>query len=194
MGDAANVIHGSGILRVAPKGSSLPDLTDLNAEGKLNWPGAFDEVGYTDDGVEFVYTPTFKDIKVDEEPSPIDQLLDGEKLEVKVKLAEATLENLNRAIAGSSLESDSEGDTLHVGSADPEDIQEVILGFEGPAPADNQTRVIIAYRAKVTSSVSFKYQRSDKVMYDVTFTCLADSSQPAGQRLFLKRDFNVTAS
>jgi hypothetical protein len=187
--DATNVIAGSGTLYIAPSGTAIPTLTSL----PITWTG-FSSPGYTDDGVEFVYTPTFKDINVDEEMSPVQKLLTAEKLEINVKLAETTLVNLQRAIAGSTLVEGGGISTLYVGSsATP---QEWVLGFQGPAPLanGNKTRVLVVWRVMPTAAVTFKYQRKDKVIYNVKFEGLADSTQSAGQRLFKAIDYNNQGS
>jgi hypothetical protein len=189
MSDSANVISGVGTLYLAAKGTSVPALTSLPVDFS-----SFVTPGYTDDGVEFVYTPTFKDITVDEEMAPIDKLLTAEKLVINVKLAETTLNNLAKAIAGSSLSLNSPAGTsvLKFGSASS--TNELVLGFSGPAPGGNATRVIIVYRVKSTAPVTFKYQREDKMIYNVQFEALADSSKSAGQRLCQAVDFNPAGS
>lgn len=193
MSDSANVIAGSGTLYMAPAGTSLPTITSL----PITWTG-FDQPGYTDDGVDFTYTPTIKDIDVDEEMSPVQKILTAEKLVIGVTMAETTLINLAKAIAGSTL-TDHSGSisTIKIGSASS--LSEWILGFQGPAPgleanANTSGRVIIVYRVKATAAVSFKYQRKDKVVYKVQFEALADSSKPAGERLCLIQDFNPAGS
>jgi hypothetical protein len=187
--DATNVIAGSGIMYLAPAGTAVPSIASL----PITWTG-FDSPGYTDDGVEFVYSPTFKDITVDEEMSPVDKLLTAEKLEVNVKLAETTLKNLQKAIAGSSLVEGVGISTLYLGSASS--TQEWILGFVGPAPLanGNASRVILLWRVKATAAVTFKYQRKDKVIYTVKFEALADSTKSAGQRLAKIQDYNSAGS
>lgn len=190
MSDASNVIAGSGVLYMAPKGTALPTLTSL----PITWPATWVASGYTDDGVDFVYTPTFKDINVDEELSPVQVLLTAEKMEVSLKMAETTLLNLTKAIAGSSLVQDSTTSTVYFGSASQASLQEWILGFEGPAPGTGATRVIIVRRVLSKAAVSFKYQRKDKIVYAVKFEALADSTQSAGQRLGFFKDFNPAGS
>lgn len=195
MGDATNVISGSGALYVAPFGTLLPSLLTIPAEADWITAG-FEPTGYTDDGVEFISTPQFKDIDVDEEMSPIDKLLIGEKLEVQVKLAETTIQNLAMAMAGGTLEIGAGTSTLYLGSINPQNIKQWTLGFTGPAPLanGNQTRVIIVQKVMATAAVTFKYQRKDKMIYAVKFDALADSTQPAGQRLFRAIDYNSAGS
>lgn len=189
MSDVANVIAGSGQLFLAPSGTALPALTSL----PVTWTN-FTSPGYTDDGVEFVYTPTFKDITVDEEMAPVQKLLTAEKLEINVKLAETTLQNLVKAIAGASLVEGAGISTLYLGSASSP--SQWVLGFQGPAPLanGNATRIIVVYRVIGTAAVTAKYQRKDKVIYNVKFEALADSTQSAGQRLCKMIDYNSAGS
>lgn len=191
MADVSNVIAGSGKLYIAAAGSSLPTLTSL----PITWPVEWITSGYTDDGIDFTYTPTFKDITVDEELGPVQTLLTAEKLEISLKMAETTLLNLSRAIAGSTLELNTPTgeSTLFLGSAG-RTTNEFLLGFEGPAPGAGGTRVVIVYRAKPKAAVSFKYQRKDKVIYAVKFEALVDSTKPEGQRLAEIIDFNPAGS
>ncbi len=188
MGDTSNVIAGSGALYIAPKGTAAPVLTSL----PITWGASWVPSGYTDDGVDFTYTPTFKDILVDEELGPVNTLLTAEKLEISLKMAETTLLNLQKAIAGSSLVQDTTTSTLYIGSATSP--TEWTLGFQGPAPGTGATRAIIVHRVLAKAAVSFKYQRKDKVIYAVKFESLVDSTQPAGQRLGFMKDFNPAGS
>lgn len=188
MSDTANVIAGSGTLYLAAAGTSLPVLTSL----PITWPAGFVASGYTDDGIDFAYTPTFKDILVDEELGPVQTILTAEKLEISLKMAETTLLNLQKAIAGSSMTLTSTLSTLYLGS--PNTTQEWILGFQGPAPGTGATRAIIVYRVKAKAAVQFKYQRKDKIVYAVKFEALVDSTKAAGQRLAEIIDFNPAGS
>lgn len=193
-----NVIAGAGNLYTAPSGTALPSLATMPTDSAWQTAG-FIPSGYTDDGVQFVYTPQTKDINVDEEMSPVQILLIGEKLEISVKLAEATLNNLLKAIAGSSLVLGAGVSTLYLGSAAQANVQEFVLGFSGPAPgteagAGLTGRAIAVYRVKATAAVTIHYQRKDKVVYNVKFTALADSTQSAGQRLCKIIDYNQAGS
>lgn len=183
MANAQNVIAGSAILYIAPTGTALPTLTTLPSAAA--WASAsFTQPGYTDKGVEFIYTPTFKNIDVDEEMSPVNQLLTAEKAEIKVALAEATLANLAISIPGSAITTAGGISTLKFGSPAQTAVTEYILAFQGPSPAGNaDTCVLILYRVKNIAAVTVHYQRADKVVYQVTFNALADSTKAAGQRV-----------
>lgn len=198
MSDAANVIVGSGQAYIAPKGTALPSLaTKPNAAA---WTSAgFTAFGYTDDGVMITYTPTYKDIEVDEEMAAIDKRLIGEKAEVSIKLAESTLLNLLTAIPGGTLTDGPTVSTLTVGSPSNPEQGEYVLAFQGPAPGNESNagvdgRVWAFYRVKNTAAVTHHAQRKDKVIYQVKFDALADPSKAAGNRLFEAIDFNPAGS
>jgi hypothetical protein len=191
MGNVANVIVGSGILYVAPFATAPPSLASLPTEAA--WLAAgWKEPGYTDTGVEFDYTPGYKDIRVDEESSPVKRLLDTEALNITAGLAEATIENLNRSITASVFTNPGTGiKTLTVGSLADASIVDIAIAFQGPAPGGATARVIIGWKARVTSSVKLKVQRTDKIVYAVTWSMTADSTQAAGVRLAKVVDYNA---
>jgi hypothetical protein len=197
---ASNVIVGSGFFYTAPAGTASPSTTVMPTDSIIQTAG-YTPSGYTDDGVQFGYTPQMKDITVDEELSPIDVRLIGEKLEISLKLAEATLNNLVKAIAGSTLTINGAGDAsvLTIGSPANPDQGEFAACFMGPAPGTealaNQTgRFIYVSRLKATAAVTIHYQRKDKVVYNVKFTALANSALAAGSRLCSITDFNAAGS
>lgn len=191
MGTAANVVVGSGIMYVAPIGTALPDVD--GSVYPIVWGAGWEQVGYTDDGVEITYSPTYKDIEVDEELSPVQVILVKESATIMAKLAEATILNMNRAISASLYSSSSAAANdiirLDFGSGVSE---EVMVGFEGPAPGSTGlTRVFIAYRAKSVASVGQKYSRQDKVILPLELRILADSTQDAGKRLGMMVDIGT---
>lgn len=198
MSDAANVIVGSGQAYIAPKGTALPSLTAQPSASTWTEAG-FTPFGYTDDGVQFTHTPSFKDIEADEEMAPIDKRLIGEKMEVGLKLLETTLNNLSIAIPGSTLTLGASVSTLTVGSPSNPELGEYVLAFQGPSPgleanAGTLGRVIVVYRVKNTAAVTHHAQRKDKVIYALKLDAMADSSKPAGQRLYEVIDYNPAGS
>jgi hypothetical protein len=195
---SANVIAGSGALYLAPSGTALPTLVTMPTDS--TWTAAgFVGSGYTDDGVQIVYTPQVKDITVDEEMSPVQILLIGEKLEVSVAFAEVTLNNLLRAIAGSSLVEGSGISTLYLGSPLQANVQQYVAGFMGPAPgleasAGVTGRVMAIYRLVATAAITQHWQRKDKLVFKAKFTALANSTQTSGQKLGFITDYNQAGS
>jgi hypothetical protein len=73
-GHANKIIVGPARILIAVLGTTEPP-TNVDP---VVWDAAWKEVGYTDDGLQFVYNPTFKDTTVDEEMAPIDSFLNGE--------------------------------------------------------------------------------------------------------------------
>ena len=196
--DSANVIVGYGYLYTAPANTALPSLTTQPTSAIWTAAG-FTEVGYTDDGVTVTYTPTFKPIDVDESMSPVQIVLIGEKLEISVKLAEATLLNLVTSIAGSTLTENATTSTLTIGNPANPNQGEIVLGFQGPAPTSQPGtnvlgRVMVVYRAKATAAVSYHAQRKDKVIYNVKWEAMAKASLAAGGQLAEIIDYNPAGS
>jgi hypothetical protein len=194
----SNVLVGAGFFYTAPAGTTPIDQSTMPTDTTVQAAG-FTPSGYTDDGVQFVYTPQMKDIAVDEELSPVDVRLIGEKLEINLKMAEATLNNLVTAIAGSTLTLSGGKSTLTIGSPANPDQGEMLLFFMGPAPgtepnAATTGRSIQVWRAKSSAAVTIHYQRKDKVIYNVKFTALASSGQAAGARLCKIVDYNQAGS
>jgi hypothetical protein len=183
-GTAANVLVGPARLLVSPKGTTLPTLD--GTVNPITWPAGWVEVGYTEAGTDMTYTPTIKDIMVDEEMAPVQKILDKEKATVTAVLAEATLANLNRAISASIM-TQSAADVTHAQLATVEvgsgALNEVQIGFEGINPQTFQ-RIMIGYRAIAQATVKLTFKRADKTMMQVDFDLLADSTKTAGKRLF----------
>lgn len=98
VGNPANVRVGPGILYIAPMGSTEP--TDLATP----WPGAWDQIGYTDVGSNFVFDQTFEDVMVAEELDPILTLQTARTASVNFQAAEITAENLSRAFNGGTID------------------------------------------------------------------------------------------
>ena len=185
--DEAQVIVGSATMYVAPLGTTLP-----NMDGTLPivWPAGWEQVGFTDDGVTFNGAIGMKDIKVDERRAPIRKTIDSEKITVAAALAEATLANMHYALPGSTLTSGA--DVIHLKGGGSEDFDEVMVGFQGPAPGTNQTRVLVIFKAVNTANLGMKYQRGDKTVINVEFEALSDTTKPAGEDMYDYAD--VTAS
>lgn len=108
-GTSANIVVGAAALFVANYGTSYDSLGTNNLPGAVvgesykdtlsNRVTAVRNVGYTTNGLDITFTPTFGDVNVD-------QLLDvarlyksGMTVTMKTSFAEATLENLLLAIA-----------------------------------------------------------------------------------------------
>jgi hypothetical protein len=179
-GDRDEVIVGSAKMLVADIGTALPVVTG----NTLTWTD-WDEVGFTDDGIQLNYNPTVKEIEVDEVIPAVKRFLNGEKCSVLAKLAQATLANLNRAISGSTLTPTAAGgsnsaiDTLEFGSGG---LIEKMVGFEGLSPAGG-FRMFIGYIATAQANVQLAFKRAEKLVIPVEFSLVADTTKDPGKQL-----------
>jgi hypothetical protein len=85
---------GPGVLYIAPLNTTEP--ADLTAD----WAGAWVEVGYTNEGSNFVFDQTFEDVNVAEEYDPVHVLQTARQITVNFAAAELTATNLQRAFNG----------------------------------------------------------------------------------------------
>lgn len=183
--DTANIIVGTAMLYVAPVGTAAPVVPPTNVAPTIN--ALWIPVGYTDAGIKFAYSVSNKEITVDEEMAPVDVLPDKETVKISCALAEATLENLNRAIAGGTLTTTAPAtgvagsSTLSVGSLQTNVKMAYLL--IGNAPK-GFLRMFNLYRGIATSNLELTYKRAEKIMVPVEFTGLALSANAAGNRLF----------
>jgi hypothetical protein len=159
--DVTQIIAGPGLIYVAPLGTTLPTLSGAVPV----WPAGWFQVGYTDAGVDSIYTPTIKEIYVDEEAAVVDDILEKEKVVIQAHLAEASLTNLNLAISASSY-SVSAQPTVSVGS---KPLQYTMVAVQGPAPDTFNSRVLLIQKALTTVAVSMKITRKDKQVIPVSW-------------------------
>lgn len=186
--DATQITAGSGLLYVAPLGTALPSV-DTHGEYPIVWPDGWVAVGYTDAGIDVTYTPTVKELMVDEETAPVGDILTAEKFNIQAHLAEVTLANLNNAIAASTYTSDPAHSDINL-TAGSLPLKYTMVGVECPAPGTNKRRLILVQKAIAKSAVQMKIQRKDKVVVPVEF----DARKISGQPLFTIDDFTSTAS
>jgi hypothetical protein len=187
--NAANVFAGPTVTYLAAAGTAPPSLATQPTPA--TWIAAgYNPIGYTENGVDFISTPSVKDIIPDEVITPILQIITGIKAEIKVVLFEPTLENLERAIGLSFLTNPGTGiKTLGLGSGNP--LKTFRLGFQGAAPGGAAARVIVAWRVQVISAITQSYQRKDVSKLACTFSALTDSTQPVASDVYLVTDFNA---
>ncbi len=192
MNKASEVLVGSASMRVAILGSILPTF---DGTVPIVWDAAFVQVGYTEDGTDLQYQPTFTDIKVDEELAPVKTILTEEKGTISAKLAQASINNIALAISASKVvvtagvAPKKTVTVVKVGSGIP---QEMIVVLEGTSP-DGFPRVVVGYRAQAAGNVSMAFKKKDKTILPCEFRLLADSSKPAGERLFAIYDYETPA-
>jgi len=129
--------------------------------------GSYVAAGYTEDGVTVSYEPTFTDIEVEEEVNPIKSMLTKEVTEITANLAETSLFNIDKAIAGSVLA----GSVVTIGGGAFKEMSIKVVG-KNPAGFD---RTIEVYKAVSVGKVGMAYKKNQKTVLPVTFRALKET-------------------
>jgi hypothetical protein len=123
VGNPLAVRVGPGILKIAPLGTAEP------ADLVTAWNVAWVDLGYTNEGSNFVFETTFENIAVAEEYDPVAILQTARSIMVNFALAEITADNMKRAFNGGTVT-----------------IAGVIVTFD-PPPAGTFTYVMLGWQA-----------------------------------------------
>ncbi|SRR5581483_11850467 len=91
-----NVVVGEALLFTATVGTSLPADASLGV-GSAYTGGGWSYVGATDQGVSLNFNPSTVDIRIEEQPTPVQTLVDSATMQVSLDLSEETLANINLA-------------------------------------------------------------------------------------------------
>lgn len=150
----------NGIAYTIEPGGTAPAMT-------LSSP--FTEVGYTEDGVNLEYTADTADIEVEEETFPIDRVITKETVAITCNMAESSLFNIDKAMAGAVLV----GSILTLGDGVNKTMN---LRIQGTNPA-GFTREIFVPLATATGAVGMGYKKGEKTIVPVTFQALKGDSQ-----------------
>ena len=147
MGNAANVLVGVALLEIAyPVGQ------------------AYVSAGYTSDGVSIDYNVATQDVEVDEKSFPIARTITKETVKITCNMAESSLYNLDKAMAGSILS----GAVITLGGGI---IKTMSVRVTGKDPAGN-ARTWVFSNCTANANVSMKYTKAGKVVVPVTFQAL----------------------
>lgn len=128
----------------------------------------FTEVGYTEDGVTLTYTADEADIEVAEETFPINRVITKETIAITCNMAESSLYNIDKAMAGSVLS----GSILKLGAGVNKTMN---LKIAGSNPAGFNREILIPL-ATATGAVGMAYKKGDKTIVPVTFQALKGDS------------------
>lgn len=193
-----NIIVGAAALYISQKDSTsftatVSDFYGTNGEVKIALPtftttagAAFDvgagavdwrHLGFTSDGIELSYEPTFGEVNVDQLLDAAKLFKSGMKASVKTTLAEATLENL--IVAWGQKSSSLAAGTLSIaGGALYDEPVERSLAFVGPAPRGaanvKQERVYHVRRALNVEASSHSLKKTDATNIPVSLRLLPD--------------------
>jgi len=131
---------------------------------------AFTEVGYTEDGVNMEYAAEETDIMVHEETFPIDSAITKESITITCNMAEASLVNMNNAMAGAVLS----GTKITLGDGVNKTMN---LKIEGTNPA-GYLRAIQVPKAVASGTVGMSYKKGEKTIIPVSFKALKTQNSP----------------
>ena len=134
----------------------------------LSLSSPYTEIGYTEDGVSLEYTVAESDINVEEETFPIGREITGETLAVTCNMAESSLANIDKAMAGAVLS----GSILKLGGGINKTMS---IKIEGTNPAGFHRAIQIPL-VTATGAVGMSYRKGTKTIVPVTFTALKGDS------------------
>lgn len=146
------------------------------------------DLGHTKGGVVVTYSPEYHDVTVDKYGNTVvEKVLIGEKLTVKVPMAEATMANLAIAMPATSgaAEKTTIGDLA--GTALAALAKQLVLHPIANDAADLSEDVVL-YKAVVTSEIVLDYTYDGERVVEVTFEALLDEDRSAGDYLGLIGD------
>jgi len=195
--EAKNIIVGAAPLFLSKKDSTdstyatvLPEGAAVTANTSIydadtrelkgaTLSGAYANVGYTNNGLQITYNPTYGSVTVD-------QLLDTAKLfkeSMEVMLAteftEATLENVLRVFGqgASTLSNDALGLEAGALGQEPTERQLIAVGL-APRNTANKKRERVYYARRVLSvqQSQFTLARNNPTVFPVTFRLLPDAA------------------
>ena len=162
----------------SPERSAWVDSVELNGTTYTIEPGGtapamslsspYTDIGYTEDGVTMTYTAEEADIDVEEETFSIDRVITKETLEITCNMAEASLYNIDKAMAGSVLS----GSILTLGAGVNKTMN---IKLEGTNPA-GFNRMILVPLATTTGAVGMSYRKGSKTIVPITFRALKGDS------------------
>lgn len=160
----------------------------------------FNEVslGQTRGGIDFSFEREFEDLMVDKFASPLDMALKSQNLTVKVNLAEAITENLEKAIPeGRFAQNGGAGGDSKLGLGNFtgyllfQDAGLLRLHPRRNAPT-NLDEDIYIWKAVSADNVEMPFKVDEQRLIPITFRALADETQADGE--VLGRIGNATIS
>lgn len=154
-----------GVLYTIEPGGTAPGMS-------LSSP--FTDVGYTEDGVTIEYTADEADIEVEEETFPVDRVITKETVAITCNMAESSLYNIDKSMAGAVLS----GSILTLGNGVNKTMN---LKIKGKTPGTTAVpagfiREILIPLATATGAVGMSYKKGEKTMVPVTFQALKGDS------------------
>lgn len=193
-----NIIVGAGRLYIAEYGSggpvALPSFNTTGGSIRGDFEAAADwrEVGFTSEGAEIGYDPTYTDVMVDQYKDAARLFLESETFTLSTTLVEGTLANLIVAWGRSTdnlVTGDPLGDgstatkfSLGVGPDCPEQYTVAIVGPAAGCPeGTNIERIYYAPRVVSVEGSTHTLSRTGETVFPVSFRVLPDDTRAEGE-------------
>jgi hypothetical protein len=169
----------------------------------LSSNASYDNVGYTTNGLEMQFQPDFGEVQVDQILDVAKLYKQGMQVSVATAFAEATLENLLLALAGTTSDltgnkTTSTGRILNLSAGDIGEcpVERGIVAV-GPGTGDCEDsaaveRVYIGYRALSIENVTVSAKRDEASMFEVSFRLLPEDTSGAYGKI-IDRTHTVTS-
>ncbi len=190
-GTSTNIIVGAAALFVADTtltpGTMAGFVNGESYKETLADLAAYDNVGYTMNGLEMQFQPDFGEVQVDQILDVAKLYKQGMQVNLATAFAEATLENLLLALAANSDDLSgnkltSAGRTLNLSAGDIGEcpVERAICAV-GPGTGDCADspyieRVYVAYRALSIENVTVSAKRDEASMFEVSFRLLPEDA------------------
>jgi hypothetical protein len=206
-GTSTNIIVGAAAFFMADS-TLVPTVTPSFVSSDsyretLSADASYDNVGYTTNGLEMQFQPDFGEVQVDQILDVAKLYKQGMQVSVATAFAEATLENLLLALAGTTSDltgtkSSSTGRILNLSAGDIGEcpVERGIVAV-GPGTGDCEDsaaveRVYIGYRALSIENVTVSAKRDEASMFEVSFRLLPEDTSGAYGKI-IDRTHTVTS-
>ena len=206
-GTSTNIIVGAAAFFMADS-TLVPTVTPSFASADsyretLSADASYDNVGYTTNGLEMQFQPDFGEVQVDQILDVAKLYKQGMQVSVATAFAEATLENLLLALAGTNSDltgtkSSSTGRILNLSAGDIGEcpVERGIVAV-GPGTGDCEDSaavecVYIGYRALSIENVTVSAKRDEASMFEVSFRLLPEDTSGAYGKI-IDRTHTVTS-
>lgn len=153
------------------------------ATGKPLDPAKWRNVGFTSEGLEVMYEPTYGEVEVDQQLDVAKLFKSSQRVMLRTTFTEATLKNLLVVfgLKGSQYtgdDADQESLLLGIGALNEEPTERALVAV-GNAPAtsdsnEDRERVYYARRVLSVESSSHSLRRNEATLFPVTFRLLGD--------------------
>ncbi len=137
----------------------------------ISLSSAFTEIGYTEDGVTVEYNADTAEIMVEEETFPVDEVITKESAIVTCNLAEISMFNLDKAMAGSVLA----GSIIQLGGGATKYMNIKIQS----ADQSGYLQAIHLPKCVASGTVGLAYRKGEKTVIPLTLKALKSDNDPA---------------